>query len=440
VAAIRPRRAHPAHPLLVLAVVLPLVFSLLGAGLAARGNRDPEWRARVLRYFTAEDIERGRAYRAAFLPGSVARSAIVAGLLAFCLFAGGGRWLAEHAAAWSRGHTVLAAALVMLALGLALRLAQFPIDVYHGYVLEGSFGFRRLDFLPWLARLLKGHAIAIAIEVFLVAAFFALLGRFPRWWPALATAAGAAATFVFAIAWQAVVLPLFYQVSPLAPGPLRTGVADLAARAGVPVQEIRVIDHSRVSAHTNAFFTGIGSRREIYLYDTLSEQHDVPEVLAVVAHEIGHWTHQHVLKGWALAVLGMAVGFAALYALFAQPAFRAAARVAGPSDPALVPVLFALVAAASILVAPIENAVSRRFERESDRASLALTGDPATFIRMKVAMARGNRSQLLPHPFLVFWSATHPPVIERIEMAVRASRGANGASRGADAAPAQSPP
>ncbi len=431
---IRPRGGHAAHVLLVLAVVLPLLWSALAAGLAARGNRDPGWRERVLRHFTPEDVERGRAYRAAFIPGGVARSAIVAGILALCLFAGGGQWLAERAGGWSGGRTALAAALVMLALGLALRLAQLPIDFYHGYVLEGRFGFRRLDLLPWLWRLAKSHAIAIAIEVLLVAALFALISRLPRAWPAVATVAGAAATFVFAIAWQAVVLPLFFHVSPLPAGPLRDGVSALAARAGVPVREIRVIDQSRVSAHTNAFFTGIGSRREIYLYDTLSEQHDVPEVLAVVAHEIGHWQHQHVLKGWALAVLGMAIGFFLLSGLLAQPAFRAAARLDGPADPALVPVLFALVACVSILTAPIENAVSRRFERESDRASLALTADPETFIRMKVAMARGNRSHLLPHPFLVFWNATHPPVIERIEMAA-ARAGGTAADK-----PAKSPP
>lgn len=430
--AIRPRGASAAHLLLVLVVVLPLLWSLVEAGLAARGNKDPVWRERVLRYFTADDIARGREYRTAFIPGSVVRSVIFYGILALCLFAGGGRWLAERAEAWAGGRTVLAAALVALALGLAIRLAQFPIDVHHGYGLEGRFGFRRLGFLPWLLRLAKSHAVAITIEVFLVAVLFALLRRFPRFWPAAATLAGAAATFIFAIGWQAVILPLFYHVSPLPAGPLRDGVAGLAAHAGVPVKEIRVIDQSRISAHTNAFFTGIGNRREIYLYDTLSEQHDVPQVLAVVAHEIGHWQHQHVLKGWALAVFGMAIGFALLSWLLENPTWRAAADLRGPADPAIVPVLFALFAAVSIVVAPIENGVSRRFERESDRASLTLTGDPATFIQMKIEMARGNRSHLLPHPFLVFWNATHPPVIERIEMAA--------AALGAGGGGAESPP
>jgi STE24 endopeptidase len=237
----------------------------------------------------------------------------------------------------------------------------------------------------------------------------------------IALLGGAAVTYVLTIAWHALILPLFYNVSPLPPGPLRDGVGELAERAGVPVQEIRVIDQSRVSAHTNAFFTGIGKRREIYLYDTLSEQHEVPEVLAVVAHEIGHWRHQHVLKGWALGVVAMGIGLAALALLLRNPGFLAAAGARGPADPVLVPLLMALTAAGTIAVEPIGNAISRHYERQSDRAAIELTTDPQTFIKMKVEGARANRSNLLPHPFLVFWNATHPPVIERIEMAAAAA-------------------
>ncbi len=431
----RPRGLDTARLLLVLIVALPILWSFLEAGLAARGNRDPGWQERVLRYFTSEDIETGRQYRQSFIPGGVARDCIFFGVLALCLLAGGGRWLADRSLALSGGQPLLAAILVALILGAGLRLLQLPIDYYHGYVLEGRFGFRRLAFGPWLLRLAKGHAVSLLIELFLFAVFFAVLRRFPRSWPAVITPVAAVATFVFAIAWHTLILPLFYTVSPLEPGPLRDGVTELAARAGVPVKEIRVIDQSRISAHTNAFFTGIGDRREIYLYDTLSEQHDVRQVLAVVAHEIGHWQRQHVLKGWALSVAGMAIGFMLLWRLLASPSLLAAARLTGPADPALVPVLLALVSAATIAVAPIGNAVSRHFERQSDRVSLELTGDPATFIAMKVEMARSNRSNLLPHPFLVFWNATHPPVIERIEMAKAAERAAMGPGTGTTATP-----
>ena len=406
--------------LLVLVFVLPITWSLVEGVLAWRGDRSPEMRARVLRYFAAEDIERGTEYRRAFIPGGVAGELLFWGVLAWFVLGSGGRRLADRAAALSGGRYLLHVILVALALAILFRLIRFPITFYHGYVLEGTFDFRRLDFWPWLLRVLKGWAIGGGLEVLAAAAFFFVVRRFPDRWLPITIAGGAAITYVLTVTWHAIFLPMFYQVSPLPAGPLRDGVAELAARAAVPVQEIRVVDQSRVSGHTNAFFAGIGGRREIYLFDTLSEQHDVPEVLAVVAHEIGHWRHQHVLKGWAIGVATMAMGFTVLFFLLRSPTFLAAAGARGPSDPTLVPVLWALMTAGTIAVAPFGNAMSRHYERQADRAAIELIPDPRIFVTMKVDGARANRSNLLPHPVLVFWNATHPPTIERVEMAAAA--------------------
>jgi STE24 endopeptidase len=421
--------------LLVLAIGLPIAWTFVEGGLALQGNRSPEWRTRVLRHFTPEDIERGTEYRNSFIPGSLLSRLIFWGILGFLVLGGGGRWLADRAAAVTGGRWFLTLLLVAIAVALLLRLARFPISVYHGYVLEGHFGFRRLDFGAWLIRLLKAWAVGGGIEVAIVVALFLIIRRFPDRWLPLALAGGTVLSFVFTIAWQAILLPIFYQVSPLPAGPLRDGVTELAERAGVPVEEIQVIDQSRVSAHTNAFFTGIGKHREIYLYDTLSEQHEVPEVLAIVAHEIGHWRHQHVLKGWALGVVAMGIGLGLLALLLRSPGFLAAAGARGPADPVLVPVLLVLVTAATIATEPITNAISRHYERQSDRAAVELTGDPETFVKMKIEGARANRSNLLPNPLLVFWNATHPPVIERIEMAAAAVRAGGGGPVGQSSSP-----
>jgi STE24 endopeptidase len=403
------------------AVLVPLAYAIAACLLAARGTPDPGWRERVLLYFTPEDIARGFEYHRAFLPGTALRALLAAAFFGWLGLAGGGRRLADWALQVTRGRGILSAALVALVVSLGLRLLTLPITAYHGFVLEGRFGFRRLDLLPWVGRLLKGWAVAAVLEAGGAALFFGVLTRFPRRWLPVTVVGGAALSFVLAVIWQPLILPLFYRVSPLPAGPLKDGVTELAAEAGVPVSEIRLIDQSRVSAHTNAFFSGIGSRREIYLYDTLSEQHAVPEVLAVVAHEIGHWQRQHVLKGWGLGVAGSALGLWLLRLLLSRPAFLAGARAYAPTDPALVPALWVLLTATGIAVSPIESAVSRRFEREADRAAIELIPDPETFVQMKVESARQNRSQLLPHPLLVFWSASHPPVIERIEMAAAAS-------------------
>jgi STE24 endopeptidase len=412
---------NAASLLLVLVFLLPASWSLVEGVLAWRGDRSPEMRARVLRYFTPEDIERGTEYRRAFIPGAAAGELLFWGVLAWFVLGGGGRRLADRVAELTGGRYLLQVILVALALAVLFRLIRFPISFYHGYLVEGTFGFRRLDFGPWFLRLLKGWAIGGGLEVLAATAFFFVLRRFPDRWLPITAVGGAAITYVLTVSWHAIFLPMFYQVSPLPAGPLRDGVAELAGRAGVPVQEIRVVDQSRVSGHTNAFFAGIGDRREIYLFDTLSEQHDVPEVLAVVAHEIGHWRHQHVLKGWAIGAATMALGFTVLYFLLRSPAFLAAAGARGPTDPALIPVLWALVTAGTIAVAPIGNAISRCYERQADREAIELIPDPRIFVTMKVDGARANRSNLLPHPVMVFWNATHPTTIERVETAAAAA-------------------
>jgi STE24 endopeptidase len=234
-----------------------------------------------------------------------------------------------------------------------------------------------------------------------------------RWlWPTVA--GGAAVSYLFIVLWPMLILPLFYRVSPVPAGELRQGIAELATRAGVEVQDVRFIDASRVSSHTNAFFVGIGGRRSIYLYDTLTEGHTVPEILAVVAHEIGHWRHRHVLKGWLLGVAGLTIGLLLLRWFLGLDAVGQVLRVRGPGDLAIIPLLWALSAGVGIVASPIESGVSRHFERQSDRASIELTGDPDTFIEMKQTLARKNRSNLLPHPAVVLWYASHPPVIDRI--------------------------
>jgi STE24 endopeptidase len=411
------RAANGTRAWLRAAIAFPLLWSLVLCYFAWQGTSDPAWGERVRRFFTAEDIARGAEYYRAFVPGAALRIVLTWAILGWLVLGGGARRIADRALAITRGRWLLAVALTAFLIGLGLRLATLPISFFHGYVLEGDFGFRRLELLPWFARLLKSWAVGIAFEVGAVVLFFFTLRRFPRRWLPVTIAGGAAISFVLAIVWQPLILPLFYRVSPLPEGPLRDGVVRLAERAAVPVQEIRLIDQSRISGHTNAFFSGIGDRREIYLYDTLSEQHEVPEVLAVVAHEIGHWRHQHVLKGWLLGTMGIGLGLLLLKRLLARPSFLAQVGAKGSTDPALVPVLWALVYSAMVAVSPIENAVSRHFEREADRAAVELIDDPQAFITMKVDSARANRSQLLPHPLVVFWNATHPPIIERIELA-----------------------
>jgi STE24 endopeptidase len=227
----------------------------------------------------------------------------------------------------------------------------------------------------------------------------------------------------------------------------------MAYRAGVPVNEILVMDASRQGKHTNAYFTGFGSTRRIVLYDTLlkplysvspqsaagvigmagSPLPNAPtsaaalvvdhhrrvadEIDTILAHEMGHWHHDHIVKGIALAALGAYVGLFAASWLLRRAVGRAPFGLRSPADPAGVPLLLLLSVLGAWLAAPIENKVSRRFESQADMAALQLTDQPEAFIEAEKRLARDNITNVAPTPFSVWLFATHPTAVERIRMA-----------------------
>ena len=400
--------------LLVLLVLMPLAFRMTIRGLVVHGDRSPQRRALALTYFGDEDLERGRDYHTAFQPGAAAASLVWWSLTGWLVFGRFTRRFVDWAEDQAKGRLVLSLLLVGIPFFLLFRLALLPITVYHGFVLEGTFGFRRLDLLPWLWRLIKGWSVSGLTQVLMALAFFWIVRTLPRRWPWPVAILALVGSIGLVVLWPVVVLPLFYDVTPLPEGELRAGVVELAEGAGIDVADVRRIDQSRVSAHTNAFFVGLGSRRSIYLYDTLEERHTVPEILTVVGHEIGHWQGRHVLKGMALGMIGLVAGLFMLRWLSERRILLEVFRVRGLGDLAVIPLLALLPSAVGTITAPVENAVSRRFERAADEASFQLTRDPETFVQMQVTSARTNRADLLPHPFVVFWYSTHPPSLDRI--------------------------
>jgi STE24 endopeptidase len=228
-------------------------------------------------------------------------------------------------------------------------------------------------------------------------------------------AAFAVLQVAFIVIMPMVILPLYYKATPLPEGPFRDEVVSVLTRAGIGIQDIFVIDESQYSRHTNSFFTGLGSRKSIYLYDTLLKDHSPKEALAVVGHEAGHWRGDHVLKGLVLGVGAMLLGCLALAWIYPRLAQGFGWRPL--VDPGSLPPLLLLALVAGFFVTPIESGITRRFEREADRAAVELTGDRQSSAEAEERLARTNHSQLLPHPLVVAWYYTHPPAIERIESA-----------------------
>jgi len=210
-------------------------------------------------------------------------------------------------------------------------------------------------------------------------------------------------------------LPLFNRFWPLPDGELRDGLTELARRTGFPLKEVFVMDGSRRSARSNAFFTGFGSKKRIVLFDTLLEKHELVEILAITAHEIGHYRRHHILIGTVIAqaqagallfLLSVFVSHEPLFSAFGVPA---------PSIHVGLVLFGLLFTPVQLVLSLLGNALSRRHERQADRFARDAMGGAALADALR-KLAMDNLSNLTPHPLSVFLHASHPPTLERIRM------------------------
>jgi STE24 endopeptidase len=241
----------------------------------------------------------------------------------------------------------------------------------------------------------------------------------PNWWIWAAAVVIAFQLLLLLIA-PAVIMPLFNKFTPLPEGStLRERLFALARRTDFPTRSIEVMDGSKRSRHSNAFFTGFGRFRKIVLFDTLVAQLAEPELESVLAHEIGHYKNHHVVKLLGVSIFGVFLGFAAVAWLARQQWFYRAfgfdyhpGFVAANVVPAML--LFALLAGTiSFWVSPLVHIWSRRFEYEADAFARATMGDAQPLVQALRKLTEKNLSNLTPHPLYSGFYYSHPALLER---------------------------
>jgi STE24 endopeptidase len=210
------------------------------------------------------------------------------------------------------------------------------------------------------------------------------------------------------------IMPLFNKFTPLEDGELKTSILDLARRVGFPLREITVMDGSKRSSKSNAFFTGFGKNKRIALFDTLIRNHTVDELTAVVAHEIGHYKKRHIVKGMIVAFFHTGAMLFLLSFFIQERGLFDAFYVDHPSVYAGLVFFGMLFSPVELLLGIAMNVVSRRHEFEADRFAAESTGRPNALIDGLKKLSRDNLSNLTPHPAFVFVNYSHPPVLERI--------------------------
>jgi len=297
---------------------------------------------------------------------------------------------------------------------IAREAISLPFEVYHTYVIEQRFGFNRTEVKTFILDRLKGWLVSgllLCLFLFIVLTLFTFFGK-NAWIVAWACTATLSSLLMYLA--PTLILPLFFKFSPLPEGALRDELTALCARQRFPVRELLVIDGSRRSSKANAFFTGFGSNKRIALYDTLIVSHTVPELLAVLAHEIGHFKRNHIIQHFIFGQLNLLVLFFAASLCVDRPEIFAAFGVTTPSLYVGLALFLILVRPATVLIGVAANYFSRRHEFEADRFAAEAMGDPNPLIRALKRLSKDSLSNLTPHPLLVALRFTHPSVLARV--------------------------
>src|SRR5947208_7180385 len=336
------------------------------------------------------------------------------------LFSGVLPWaFGRFSASASFGTSIPAMTGFLFATGVALSIPGLPFAWYAQFKLEERFGFNTTSTKTWVLDRLKGLLLAVLLGYPLLALVLKLIEWIGANWWLLAAAVVVAFQLLLLLIAPAIIMPLFNKFTPLPEGGLRERLFALAQRTGFPTRSIEVMDGSKRSRHSNAFFTGLGRFRKIVLFDTLIAQLTEPELESVLAHEIGHYKKCHVMKLLGVSIAGVLVAFAAIAWLARQQSFYHAFGFEHQGNFAaanVVPAMLLLVLLAgtiSFWALPFIHIAARRFEYEADAFARAAMGEARSLILALRKLSEKNLSNLTPHPLYSRFYHSHPTLLER---------------------------
>jgi STE24 endopeptidase len=318
------------------------------------------------------------------------------------------------------GGSAWALAAFLFVTAVALSLPGLPLDWYDQFRLEERFGFNTTTQKLWWMDRLKGLLLGIALGYPLLVLVLKLVEWTGAWWWLWAWGALLGFQLLMLVLAPVLILPLFNKFTPLPEGSLRERLLKLAEQTRFRARSIQVMDGSKRSRHSNAFFTGFGGFRKIVLFDTLIQQLAEPELAAVLAHEIGHFKKKHIPKTLLASALGSLAGLYLVSLLAKQDWFyRSFGFEPGSIVPALL--LFGLLSGVvTFWFSPLAHWWSRRYEYQADAFAAEAMNEPGSLIGALRKLNEKNLSNLTPHPLYSGFYYSHPTLLER-EQALGAS-------------------
>ncbi len=346
--------------------------------------------------------------------GALARIDILLGSLLLLLWTlGGGIDLLDRGwrnFGWGAIPTGLA---LFFSFYLINSLLELPLSLLRTFRLEAAFGFNRTTPGQFFKDRLMGLLLGAALGGPLLAMILWLMQRAGNHWWLAAWAVWMGFTLGLTWAYPRLIAPLFNRFEPLAEGEMRQRIQSLLQRCGFTSDGIFVMDGSKRSSHGNAYFTGFGKHKRIVFFDTLLERLSVDEMEAVLAHELGHFRHRHILKQMLLMALLSLAGLALLGWLSGQTWFYTGLGIGQPSEAAALLLFMLALPVFTLFFTPLGSYLSRRYEFEADDYAVSQTGGEF-LMRALVKLYRDNASTLTPDPLYSLFHDSHPPAPVRI--------------------------
>ena len=395
--------------------ILSIVTSLLN--IQAMNPRVPhEFRS----VYDEDTYRQSQVYTRARTRFGLVQSTLSLTVLLFFWQIGGFEWLDRVARELAAGPVATGLVFVgtLVAGSTALGL---PFRIYSTFVIEERFGFNRTTAATFTLDLVKGlllggllGATLLSIVLFL----FELTGSLAWLWCWGATTIFLLLAQFIAPTW---IMPLFNTFTPLGTGELKDALIAYSQAARFPLEGVFVIDGSRRSAKANAFFTGFGKHKRIALFDTLIAKQTTAELVAVVAHEVGHYRRGHILRNLVFGIAHTGVLFWVLSLCLKQQGLFEAFGVAEPSVHAGLVFFSLLFTPVELVLSVLVHRFSRQYEFEADAFAAETTGSAEPLVSALKKLSADNLSNLTPHPLEVYLHHSHPPVLQRID-ALRALR------------------
>lgn len=359
-----------------------------------------------------EQVEQGRAYSLGSRICFISSELLQLSMLIWLVFSGQSLALSRWTRQLANGNYWIGLLLFFLFLWLSLRLLDLPFTLFKGYYWQHQWGFSTQTLGGWCLDYFKIAGIDMMLSLVGVSMLFWLLTRFPTtWWLYSATVISmwiVILMFIFPV----VIAPLFNHFSPVQNQGIITMVQELSTKAGIPVDQVLMVDASRRTTRSNAYFAGLGQTKQIVLFDNLLHDYPQDEIKAVIAHEMAHWRQGHILQGIGLNIIATFL-FCGVLAALLKAMFPPHWPVPYPAHAwANILLFFSLV---SFVSSPLQGYLSQHIEAEADQVGIMLTTDIPAATRLQVHLATKNITDISPPTFIQGFSS-HPSPLARIKM------------------------